>query len=87
MHVFQNLGWHSYAVFGVGCLCVAIHTSRGGRITGYAAYLGEKDSFSGTWHASGKTAKSAVREVLKIARADVAERQAMIDAAPIFWNA
>lgn len=63
--VWENLGWHWAAVKGG----LKIHPNILNR--GYTAFLGEAASHGGRWTESGRTAKSAVRNVIRQAKKEV----------------
>ncbi len=73
--VLENIGWHYSA------------SNEDGRISvspipgfGYHAFLSEPGTFScrGRWAENGKTAKSAVRNVVRKAKADLAKMNALL---------
>ena len=73
--VWENLGWHGRAVSPCGRLWVSPSSSGG-----YRAYLNEASRQpAGQFVASGPTPKAAVREVLKIARAEIARLSRMVE--------
>lgn len=61
--VWENLGWHHCVISP--CRRIKIHP-------GFTAFLGEPDSGGGRWAERGKTAKKALRNVIKTAKADLA---------------
>lgn len=72
VRVWENLGWHWSAVSICGRL--KVHPSDGSRPQGsYSAFLGEADSLGGTWCATARSPRAAIRAV-------IADGQAHVDA-------
>lgn len=73
--VWENLGWHWSAEKG-GLKLHPIYV--GGRVTGYTAYLGEPNSAGGRWASYGRKPASAIRNVIREAKRDVAPLLAIL---------
>ena len=71
-HVWENLGWHHAAVSPCGR--IKVHPSG----SGWNAFLSNAGQPGGLWVGRGRTAKGSVRDVVRIAKADVARLAAMV---------
>ena len=71
-HVWENLGWHHAAVSPCGR--VKVHPAAGG----WNAFLSGAGQSGGLWVGHGRTAKASVRDVVRIAKAEVARLAAMV---------
>jgi len=61
-NVWENLGWHYSAISPCGR--IKVHK-------GFIAFLGDPDSSGGRWAEHGKTAKSAIRNTIAVAKAEL----------------
>ena len=71
--VWENLGWHFAAISSCGRYYVF------GSGNSWIAFIGDKDSCSGTWHATATTPKNAIKAVRKIAVKDVRHQADLLD--------
>ena len=78
VRVWENLGWHYCA--NSPCGRIKVHKGH----NDYFAFLGEPDSCGGRWSADGKTARSAIRNVIAMAKAELKEINAHITGLPNF---
>lgn len=69
-HVWENLGWHYSAISSCGR--IKVHPCHhGSRILSYTAFLNAVNAFGGRWAEQGNTPDKAVRNVLKVANAEI----------------
>ena len=73
--VWENLGWH-YRVWSP-CGRISVHPH-------YTAFLGDPFESGGRWAEHGKTARSAIRNVIAVAKAKLEEINANIVGLPNF---
>jgi len=71
-HVWENLGWHHAAVSPCGR--VKVHPAS----SGWMAFLSGVGESGGLWVGSSRTAKGSVRDVVRIAKGEVARLAAMV---------
>jgi hypothetical protein len=73
-HVSENMGWHHSALSPCGRIYLT---------PGYCAFLGDPFSFSGRWAEQGRTAKAAVRNVIRTAKHELAKINACVKNLPV----
>lgn len=72
VRIWENLGWH-YAVQSP-CQRIRIHPNiywKTRKVESYTAFLGERNSSGGKWAEHGKTPEAAMRNVIRVAKADL----------------
>ena len=75
--VWENLGWHHAAISP--CKRIKVHPSGSRSVRdGWNAFLSNAGESGGLWVGHGRTAKGAVRDVVRIAKAEVARLAAMV---------
>lgn len=76
--VWENMGWH-WSVISP-CKRIKIHPNiywKTGKIESYTAFLGEPGS-GGTWAEHGRTPHAAMRNVIRVGKADLAKMNAKL---------
>lgn len=78
VRVVENMGWHASAVSPCGRIRVS-----GSQMpldhAWYTAFLNNTGELGGRWAEGARTPKAAVRKVVKVAKAEVAELGAIIE--------
>ena len=76
----HNLGWYASSISPCGRIKVAIHLFAG--MKSFTAFLGPSGEPGGRWAEGGRTAKTAVRNVVKKATDDLKRLEAIIEGLP-----
>ena len=81
VRIWENGNWHYSATSPCGRIKVHANIDRNRKrpkVMDYTAFLGEPESCGGRWAEHGKTPRAAVRNVVAVARADLARIEASI---------
>jgi len=78
VRVWENLGWHYSAISPDGCTKIR-ENCYNGRYS-YMAFIGVDKWAGGVWAEHGKTPQEALRNTLAVARAEIAEKQQILEA-------